>query len=94
MILHPIGDGLTLMECRHLQFVDTVALPNGLPIDTRAPLETEWGQRRRERYKRDIEKHREHIAWCELAEQSAVVFTSGDVRVLVDLVEGVFNDGK
>ena len=93
-MIHAIGDGLTLMECRHPQFVDAAAQPNGLGPDQRDWRTIPAYRERMERARRDIEKHREHIAWIVLAEQAAVMFSADDVRGLVELTEEVFDDGK
>ena len=53
--VHAIGDGMTLMECRHPQFVDSAAQPNGLGPDQRDWRTIPAYRERLERAKRDIE---------------------------------------
>lgn len=66
------GFGVTAGDTMHRGLGDYSSLtpmPNGLPIDTRAPGETEWGRARAARARRDIDGCRWSAATTELAEQ-------------------------
>ena len=92
MIGYASGDGLTDLESRHFQIVAVGPVHNGLGPDTRDWTTLPAYRERIDRARRDIENHREHIEWIELAKKAAVVFTADDVRGIVDSVAGVFDD--
>jgi hypothetical protein len=87
--------GMTAGDSMHLGLRDynqPYPCPNGLPLDARQPGDCEHWRRRVEKAKRDIEVHRDQIAWQELGEQSAVVFAADDVAGIIELVKGAFDD--
>ena len=63
MISYHDGDGLTLPESPHAQFVDCGPVRNGLPPDTRDWRTLDAYRQRIERARMDADRHRQHIAF-------------------------------
>jgi hypothetical protein len=63
------------MHCGLGDYVSLRPCPNGLPIDTREPGETEWGRERVVMARRDIAAHRRQVSAEVEFEHAAIVDT-------------------
>ena len=66
--------------------------PNGLGVDTRTPDQVPAWRARIEKAKRDIERHREQVAWKELGSDCGDVFSPQDVSGLVSMTARILDE--